>query len=177
MKNLQQKLFLVLALSLCGLCGYQWYVQTLQRNAVQKLTQALYEKSVAIQDYTNSLRTMDGQIARMDARITELKTAARTNADLVVSQRREINRWQSTAESLTNQIAEFKEAAASLQGKLKEAYEGISKQNDALKELTAQRNEFVRKFNESVKDRNEVVSKYNDLVRQAETNQAPNSKP
>ena len=80
----------------------------------------------------------------MDARITELKAEAKTNADLVITQRREINRLQAAAEGLTNQVAEYKVAVESLQAKLKEAYDGIQKQNEAMKELVAQRDEFVK---------------------------------
>ena len=166
MRTLQQNLLIIVALSLCGLCVYQWYGQTLQRNALQKLEQTIYVKSVAIQGYTNSIKAMDGQITQMDARITELKAEAKTNADLVISQKRELNRLQSTVDGLTNQVAEYRSAVESLQGKLKEAYGGIQKQNEAMKELVAQRDDFVKKFNDSVKERNAIVSKYNDLVAQ-----------
>ncbi len=176
MKNFQENLFVVLALGLCGLCVYQWQGQTVQRTELQRLERVVYDKSAAIQGYTNSIRSMDAQIARMDARITELKATAKTNADLAISQQRELNRLQLTAEALTNQVAEYKTAVATLQGKLREAYDGIQKQNDAMKELVAQRDEFVKKFNDSVMDRNQVVSKYNDLVRQAEKNQPASSK-
>ena len=86
MKSFQQNLLIIVALSLCGLCVYQWYGQTVQRNEIQKLEQTVYEKSAAIQGYTNSIRTMDGQIAQMDARLTQLKAEAKTNADLVITQ-------------------------------------------------------------------------------------------
>ena len=114
MKSFQQNLLIIVALGLCGLCVYQWYGQTVQRNEIQKLDQTVYEKSAAIQGYTNSIRTMDGQIAQMDARITELKAEAKTNAELVITQKREINRLQATAEGLTNEIAEYKTAVAKL---------------------------------------------------------------
>src|SRR5690242_9117931 len=125
MKNFQQNLLITVALSLCGLCVYQWYGQTLQRNEIQKLEQAVYEKSAAIQGYTNSIRTMDRQIAQMDSRLTELKAEAKTNADLIINQKREVNRLQITAEGLTNRITEYKGAVTNMQGKLKEAYDGI----------------------------------------------------
>ena len=176
MRNLQQNLLIIVALSLCGLCVYQWYGQTLQRNDIQKLEQTVYAKSAAIQGYTNSIKAMDGQITQMDARITELKAEAKTNADLVISQKRELNRLQSTVDGLTNQVAEYRSAVESLQGKLKEAYGGIQKQNDAMKELVAQRDEFVKKLNDSVKDRNEIVNKYNDLVGEMEKLQASGAK-
>jgi chromosome segregation ATPase len=168
MRNLQQNLLIAVALSLCVLCVYQWYGQTLQRNDIQGLEQTVYVKSAAIQAYTHSIQTMDHQIAQMDARFTELKAEAKTNTDLVITQKREISRLQATADGLTNQIAEYRSAVESLQGKLKEAYAGIQKQNEAMKELVAQRDEFVKKLNDSVKERNEIVNKYNDLAAQVE---------
>ena len=46
MKNFQVNLFIVLALALCGLCVYQWYEQTVQRNEIQTLNQMVYERDV-----------------------------------------------------------------------------------------------------------------------------------
>jgi chromosome segregation ATPase len=172
MKNLQQNLLILLALGLCCLCVYQWYGQTSQRNEIQSLGQTIYNQAAAVQNYTNSIRTMDRQIAQMDARITEFKAEARTNADFVITQKREINRLQALADGLTNQVAEYKTAVESLQGKLKETYDGIQKQNEAMKALVGQRDELVNKLNDSVKDRNDIVNKYNDLVSQVEKRQA-----
>jgi chromosome segregation ATPase len=172
MKNFQQNLLIVLALSLCGLCVYQWYGQSVQRNEIAGLTQSVYEKSAAIQGYTNSIQTMDHQIAELGARITELQLSARTNEEVINLQKREINTLQTTSEGLTNQVAEYKKAVASLESKLTEAYDGIKKQNEALKELAAQRDEYVKKFNDSVKDRNDVVAKYNDLVQKVDKQQS-----
>ena len=168
MKRLQQNLLILVALSLCVLCVYQWYGQTLQRNDIQGLEQTVYAKSAAIQAYTHSIQTMDHQIAQMDARIAQFKAEAKTNADLVITQRREINRLQAAADGLTNQIAEYRSAVESLQGKLKEAYAGIQKQNEAMKELVVQRDDFVKRLNDSVKEQNEIVNKYNDLAAQVE---------
>jgi uncharacterized coiled-coil DUF342 family protein len=176
MKNLQQNLLIILALGLCGLCVSQWYGQTLQRNEIQRLEQMVYNKSAAIQGYTNSIRTMDRQIARMDARITELKDEAKTNAEFVISRKREFNRLRADAEGLTNQITEYKSAVQSLEAKLKDAYAVVQKQNEAVKDLVAQRDEFVQKFNDIMKDRNAVVAKYNDLVSQVQKAQAPSAK-
>jgi len=172
MKNFQQNLLILLALSLCGLCVYQWRGQTAQRVAIQKLTALAYEKDSAIQGYTNSIQTMDRQIAQLDARLGELKETLKTNDLLVTSQKHEILSLQITSQGLTNEIAEYKKAVGTLEEKLKDAYDGLKKQNQAIKELVTQRDDFVKKFNDSVKDRNDVVNKYNDLVRQVEKNQA-----
>jgi chromosome segregation ATPase len=150
---------------------YQWYGQTLQRTEIQKLEQTVYQKSAAMQDYAIAVKNMDRQIAQMDARITELKAQSKTNADLVVTQKREIIRLQGVSETLTNEVAQYKTGIAALEGKLKDAYDGIQTQNEAVKEIVAQRDELVKKLNDSVTDRNEVVNKYNDLVRQVEKSQ------
>jgi chromosome segregation ATPase len=167
MKTFQQNLLIAVALGLCGLCVYQWYAQTVQRNEISRLAQTVYDQSAAIQSYTNSIRSMDGQINQMDARLTELKAAAQTNAGLIISQKRELNHLLATAEELTNLTTQYKATVETLQGKLKEAYSGIQKQNEAVKELVAQRDELVKKLNDSVKDRNVLVAKYNDLAAQA----------
>jgi hypothetical protein len=77
----------------------------------------VYEKSAAIQGYTNSSRTTDRQIADMDSRITQLKAELKTNADLVVAQKRDINQFQINSEGLTNVITEYKGAVTNLQSK------------------------------------------------------------
>jgi len=166
MKNLQQNLLIVLALALCGLCVYQWYEQTVQRNEIETLNRMTNEKSVAIRDYTNSIATMNHQVAQMDARITELKASAKTNEDFVAVQKREMTRLQFISGNLTNEITEYKKAVDTLNTKLKEAYDGIGKQNESLKELVAQRDEFVTKYNDSLKERNDIVAKYNELADQ-----------
>ena len=178
MKNLQQNLLLFLAVCLCGLCVFQWHGQTLQRRQLERLSQEVFEKTTAIRDYTNSIATVNQQVARMDERITTLKNAAKTNAAFIQLQQETITRIEAANRALdndmaglTNRVAQYQKAVETLQGKLKEAYAGIEKQNAALKELTTQRDELVTKYNEGIKDRNEVVNKYNDLVRQVEKNQ------
>jgi chromosome segregation ATPase len=162
MKNFQQNLLVVLAIGLCALCAWQWYGQTLQRNQIQTLNQLVYDKSLAIRDYTNSIATLNHQIAQMDARITDLRDTAVTNEQLIVAQRREIDTLQGASEAL--------------EAKLKEAYDGINKQNEAIKEVVAQRDEFVKKFNDTMKERNEIVAKYNELAAQVEKQQGGSGK-
>jgi chromosome segregation ATPase len=171
MKNFQQNLLIVLALALCGLCIFQWYEQTIQRNEITTLNGMVYDKNVAIQDATNSIATMNHQIEQMDARITEIKAAAATNEQLVVVQKVEIARLEFNNLNLTNEIVQYKAAIDTLSSKLKEAYAGIEKQNETITNLVTQRDDFVKKYNDSVKDRNDVVTKYNDLAKQIQKQQ------
>jgi chromosome segregation ATPase len=177
MKNFHQNLLVCFALGLCTLCAYQWYGQALQRKNIEGLTQTIFERDTAIQSYTNSIKTMDRQIAQMDARITDLKGTVKTNEETFLAQRREINKLQISSETLTNEILEYKKAVDTLETKLKDAYDGIKKQNESLKELVAKRDELIQKYNDSVKERNEVVNKYNDLVKQVEKAQGGGKAP
>jgi len=178
MKNFHQNLLIVLALSLCGLCVYQWYDQTVQRNRLENLNHLLAEKSTAIQGYTNSLDNLNHEVAQMDARITELKKAAATNDQINVAQKLELTRLQLLTEVQTNEISQYQTAVTNLQAKLQELVDGIKKQNAAIAELTTQRDDFLQKLNDSIKDRNAVVDKYNDLVKQVDkANAAGNKEP
>jgi len=166
MKNFQQNLLIGLALGLCVLCAFQWHEQTLQRNEITTSNGMVYEKNVTFQDATNSIATLNHQITQLDARLTEIKAAAATNEQLVVSQKAEIFKLEFANENFTNEIVQYKSAVDALQAKLKEVYAGIEKQNETITNLVAQRDEIVQKYNDSVKDRNDVVAKYNDLVGQ-----------
>jgi chromosome segregation ATPase len=169
MKHFQVNLLIVLALALCGLCARQWYEQTIQRNEIQALDQLVYDRNAAIQGYTNSIATLNHQVNRMDARLTEIKAAAATHEQLVISQKAEIAQLQFANGNLTNEIAQYKQAVDALESKLKEVYAGIDRQNEAITNLVAQRNDLVRKYNDEVKDRNDVVAKYNELVKQIQS--------
>ena len=46
MKNFQQNLLIILALALCGLCAWQWYEQTIQRDEIGTLNGIVYQKNV-----------------------------------------------------------------------------------------------------------------------------------
>lgn len=172
MKNFQQSLLVILAICLCALCAYQWYGQTQQRNAVQQLGQMVYDKSVAIRDYTNSIATLNHQITQLDASVTDLRNESLSNADKLVVQERELDRLEITNEVLTSEVAQYKDAIETLTNRLFEAYAGIDKQNAAVKKLAAQRDDFVQKYNDEVKDRNSVVSNYNALAKQVKKMQS-----
>ena len=176
MKNFQQNLLIGLALALCGLCAFQWRVQTVQRDEITTMNGMLYDKNVAMQEATNSIAAMSHQIEQMDAHLTEIKAAATTNEQLAVSQKAEIFRLQFTGAGLTNEITQYKAIVDTLQSKLKEAFAGINQQNVTITNLVGQRDELVKKFNDSVKDRNDIVTKYNDLVSQMQKQQDGSTK-
>lgn len=176
MKNFQRSLFVVIAVALCGLCIYQWQIQTEQRAQIQRLNDDVYQRLVAVQGYTNSIKTLDAQVAQMQSQIKDLEQTANSKGQMVVEQKRDIFELKAAERSYTNQIAEYKQAVSDLQSKLKEAYDGIKKQNAAVKELVQQRDALLKKVNDSIADRNNVVDKYNDLVQKVEKMQATQQK-
>ena len=151
MKNLQVNLFILLALGLCGLCARQWYEQTVQRDEIQTLDQMVYDRNAAIQGYTNSIATLNHQVNQMDASLAEIKAAAATNDQLIISQKAAIAQLQFANDNFTNEIAQYKTAVDALEAKLTDAYAGIGKQNEAITNLVAQRNDLVQKYNELAK--------------------------
>ncbi len=172
MKNFQQNLLIVLALGLCGLCAWQWYEQTVQRNEIQTQNQMLYERNASIQGYTNSIATLNGKINDMDARVGELKVTVATNEQTIVLQKAQITQLQIANETFTNEIAQYKVAVDTLETKLKDAYAGIDKQNETISNLVSQRTDLVEKYNSLATNRNDIVLKYNVLVKQAESGQS-----
>ena len=176
MKNFQQNLLITLALALCGLCAWQWYEQTIQRDAIEAQNRLLYDRNAAIQGYTNSIATLNHQVAQMDSRLTEIKAEAATNEQIMIGQKADLVLLQFANLNLTNEITQYKAAVDTLEAKLKEAYAGIDKQNGAISNLLTQRNDLLQKYNNEVKDRNDIVAKYNDLAKQVEKLQsAPKS--
>jgi uncharacterized coiled-coil DUF342 family protein len=168
MKNFQRNLFILLALALCGTCAYQWYLQAVQLNTVQRLNDIIYQKSSDIQGYTNSIKTMDAEINQLHDRVTQLKQAAVSNDQWAITEKRELARLQSAGDIMSNQIVEYKAAFDSLTNKLEQAYAGE-------KELVAQRDEFVKKLNASIKSQNDLTKKYNELVDRFNKLQATNA--
>src|SRR5271170_3448190 len=168
MKNFQQNLLVILALGLCGLCAYQCYEQTWQRNAIESLNQTVFQKNSDIQNDTNSIANLNQQVEQLDASLTETKAIVATNEQLAASQKAEITRLQFIGEDLTNQITRYQQVVDTLQSRLKDAYDGIQKQNAAITNLVAQRDGFVKQYNDEVKERNDIVAKYNGLAKQVE---------
>lgn len=176
MKNFQQNLLIVLALALCGLCIFQWSVQTSQRKEIGTLNGIVYDRNVAFQGATNSIATLNHQVEQLDESMTQLRAEAVTNRQVVATQKARIMELEFSQATLTNEVVQYKTAVDALESKLKDAYAGIAEQNTSISNLVSQRDEMVKKFNDEVKDRNEVVAKYNDLVNQMQKQQTNGSK-
>ena len=164
MKNFLQHLLIVLAMGLCGLCAWQWCIQTRLRLEGESLQQTVFTQGADIQHYTNSIKNMDAEIAGLSTRINELKQAAATHELTTLEQKRELIRLRSSSEVMSNEIVQYREIVDKLEAKIKEASEGILKQNGAIKQLAAERDDAIQKYNDSIKERNALAEKFNALV-------------
>src|SRR5580704_3981304 len=108
MKNFQQNLLIVVAIALCGLCAWQWYAQTVQRKTIGDLNQMVFERNTAIENYTNSIASLNSHVNGMDERITGLKATVATNEQMVVSQKAQIEQLRFDNDNFTNEIAQYK---------------------------------------------------------------------
>lgn len=168
MKNFLQNLLIILALGLCALCAWQWYGQTVQRETIQDLNKMVYDRDQSIQGDTNSIATLNAKVDDMDLRITGLKATVATNAQVMISQKAQIEQLQFEHDNDTNEIAQYKVAGDTLESKLKDAYAGIDKQNQTITNLLSDREGLVNKYDELATNRNDIVLKYNALVKQME---------
>jgi chromosome segregation ATPase len=172
MKNFQQNLLIVLALALCGLCAWQWYEQTVQRNEIQTQNEMLYDRNDSIQGYTNSIATLNSKVNDMDVQIIGLKATVATNQQTIFSQKAQITQLQFDNETFTNEIGQYKVAVNTLESKLKDAYAGIDQQNETITNLLSQRGDLVEKYDSLATNRNDIVLKYNAMVKQMESEQS-----
>jgi chromosome segregation ATPase len=168
MKNFQQNLLILLAIALCGLCAWQWYAETVQRKTIGELNQMVFDRNAAIENYTNSIASLNSQVGEMDERITALKVTMATNEQMIVSQKAQIDQLQFDNGTFTNEIVQYKAAVDTLESKLKDADDGIDRQNETISNLLSQRNDLVEKYDELAPNRNDIVTKYNALVKQEE---------
>ena len=170
MKNFQQNLLILLALALCGLCAWQWYAETVQRKTIGDLNQMVFDRNAAIENYTNSIASLNTHVNEMDGHIAELKITVATNEQMVATQSAQIEQLRFDNTTFTNEIAQYKEAVDTLESKLKDADAGIDQQNETISNLLSQRNDLVQKYDELATNRNDIVAKYNALVKQTEGN-------
>jgi chromosome segregation ATPase len=169
MKNFQQNLLIVVALGLCGLCAWQWYAQTIQRDTIQDLNKMVYDRNVEIQGYTNSIARLNAKVSEMDVHMMALAATLATNEQMMASQEVQIAQLQFQHGNDTNEIAQYKTAVDTLDSRLKDAYADLEKQNETITNLVSARDDLVQKYDSLATNRNDIVLKYNALVKQVES--------
>ncbi|HEV2319538.1 MAG TPA: hypothetical protein VGV18_07295 [Verrucomicrobiae bacterium] len=169
MKNFQQNLLILAAFGLCGLCAWQWYAQTVQRQTIEDLNKMVYDRNGAIQGYTNSIATLNAKVNDLDVRVLGLKATVASNEQVMASQKAQITQLQFEHDNDTNEIVQYQAALNTLDSRLKDAYTDLQKQNETITNLLLQRDDLVQKYDSLATNRNDIAVKYNALVKQMES--------
>ena len=161
MKKFQENLLIVIALSLCGLCIYQWVREADLRKEAETLSKTLYEKKELIQNLEGQLKRSEAEVLRLDKLKTEMTEIIKTNRQEILTLTKYTEKLEKEIENHKAQIEVYKDAVEKVNASITKQNEDIRKQNELLKQLSEERNASVEKYNQ-------VVTQYNDLVKQFE---------
>ncbi len=177
-KNLLANLVLALTLGLCVLCAFQWVREARLRARVAGLTQDGAKQEQVVVSLAGLVKKWEAEIARLDARVKELKVSEQTNLTAAATLQRHLRQAELEAEAQQKRATSFKAALEQANANLKLQNENISRQNAvaqeqraSLQQLIRERDDLVEKGNERTRQFNEVVAKYNALVKQIEQGQ------
>ena len=161
MKKFQENLLIVIALTLCGLCIWQWIREAGLRKETESLSKELYAKKEIIQTLEGQLKRSEADVLRLDKLKTDLTETIKTNRAEILSLTKLSEKLEREVETQKAQLDVYKDALEKANANITKQNEDIKKQNEMLKELAAERNANVEKYNQ-------VVTQYNDLVKQFE---------
>jgi len=160
-KKFQENLLIVIALSLCGLCIWQWVREAELRKQAEDFSKELYKKKELIQTLEGQLKRSEAEVLRLDKLKTEMTATIKTNRQEILTLTKYSEKLEKEVESQKAQIDVYKDAIEKANASIQKQNEDIKKQNETLKELAAERNAGVEKYNQ-------LVTQYNDLVKQFE---------
>jgi chromosome segregation ATPase len=166
-------ILILLALGLCGLCGYQWWREAGLRLQVE-------EKNRGLQALTDEKAAAEAQGKRYEAEIKRLEADREANEKATADAKSELSKTVAAlkkaefdGERAAAERSLYKEAVDKANQAIKEQNEGVKNLNAEYKKLVEDRNEIVQKYNKLttdyekvVTDMNGVVEKYNTLVAQ-----------
>jgi DNA repair exonuclease SbcCD ATPase subunit len=149
MKPVSSGVLMVLLLALCGLCGWQWFSESLLRESLVKTKAELAKLSQERDELTAHAKTADAEILRLNGALTELR------ANSVAKQIHEEATAANTKlkDAVTQQNALITQQNQSLE----KANSAIQQSNESLKKLTAERETLAQRLNE-------VTGQYNKLA-------------
>ncbi len=175
MKRFLPNLVLALALALCALCVLQWVRESRLRAEIGSLQRTNQTQAQSLANAEALTKRYEAEITRLDARTKELQQTETTNAAMIVSLQRGLQKSEQESETLRKEITNYKEAVDRQNESIKKQNQiitgqnaSIKEQNESLKRLADERNDLVEKLNARTKDFNDVVTKYNGLVKQVE---------
>ncbi|MSU57184.1 MAG: hypothetical protein EXS35_03205 [Pedosphaera sp.] len=174
MKNPLQTLLIVLALSLCALCVYQWHVEAGLRTNIQKREDVQHDLKESIQALQADVKRNNEEIKRLDGLKNELTETVKSNKTQIAKMMKDLEKGDLEVEKGLKIIEAHKAALAQANEAIKKQNEDVKKQNEDMKKLSDDRNEAVVKYNKLITEFNELAQKWNDA--QAAATNAPPAK-
>jgi chromosome segregation ATPase len=176
MRTFLQNLLIFFAVCLCGLCAYQWVLETDLRKDLQKLTDNVQDKKEAIQNLQASVKHDEGEIQRLDGLRTQLTQTVKTNEFQISELNKDLEKATNSLDRAEKQVTTYKDALEQANDNIKRQNDNIKKQNEELAKVAEERNDVVKKFNKMATDYSDLAQKWNKQqaeLAQAATNSAP----
>lgn len=177
------KIVLGLNLFLAVMCVTQWVRETRLHGSIVKLETDGHAKSQSIQKLESTVKKWEGEIARLDRQVEDLKGLDKTNKTEIAALSRDLRKTENAKTGLERQVEAYKEAVERQNENLKQQNESIARQNEiineqseGLKRLVTEREELAGKVNERTQQYNEVVQKFNDFIAQVDAAQGKDKK-
>ena len=123
MKYFLQNLLIFFSLCLCGLIAFQWVRETDLNKRLQKLTDAVRDRDISIQNLNAKLRVDEEEIKRLDAIKTQLTATVNSNTLQIAQLTKDLDKAEGENERNLKQIEVYKET-------LKTANENIRQANE-----------------------------------------------
>lgn len=150
MRPVRSRILVALLLAMCGLCGVQWWRESLLREAAVTLRADLGRMIEERDHLTERIKSADAEILRLTSAFTQLRTNSVPREDHETAL--EVMELLYCQLHYQNSIIEEQNAAVRTQG--------LSMQgtNEIIRKLVAERDELVRRSNE-------IAAKYNALLK------------
>lgn len=150
MRPVLSPILVALLLAMCGLCGVQWWRESLLREAAVTLRTDLGQMTAERDHLTERIKSADAEILRLTSAFTQLRASSVPREDHEAAlEAIELLYCQMHHQ---NSIIEGQNAAVRAQGV------SLRSTNETIRKLVAERDELVRRSNE-------IAAKYNALLK------------
>src|SRR5262245_55790426 len=110
MKKFLENLLIFIALSLCGLCIWQWVREAELRKEAEQLSKALYKQKEIVQSLETQLKRSEAEVLRLDKLKTDLTETIKTNRQEILALTKLSEKLEKEVETHKAQIDVYKEA-------------------------------------------------------------------
>jgi chromosome segregation ATPase len=150
-------ILVALSAAICGLCVWQWVVQSRLRQLIEAERQATVVAEKKFSDQEAQAKRYSEEITRLEALRKDLEESTKTNRTELSRVRAELSKISFSHTNLTKELELYKEALTNANHSIEKQNAAITSQNENFKKLVDERNEFVTKYNKTVTIYNTLV--------------------